>query len=232
MWQVADLWKFIKSDEEHTPATRFDKSYGYYEIYNAAMFIADDNKIDKYKKSKLVIGAETTPFTSVFKMFMNDLGGRVGNLGSQDTATVFFNSKGTGISGAICYESVYGEYIGQFVRKGANIIGIITNDGWWFTSPAHKQHFAYARLRAIEHRRYVARAANTGISAIINPLGESVGQIPYGTMGAYQAEVSVLTEQSIYTQYGDYIARLSVFIWCMLLLGILAQNIKKSNLFS
>ena len=72
------------------------------------------------------------------------------------------------IAPIICYESVYGEYVTEYVRKGANILAIITNDGWWSESQGYKQHLSYARIRAIETRRNILRSANTGSSAILN----------------------------------------------------------------
>jgi apolipoprotein N-acyltransferase len=61
------------------------------------------------------------------------------------------------IAPAICYESIYGEFMSKYIRNGANLICIITNDGWWKNTPGHKQHMNYARLRAIETRTWVAR---------------------------------------------------------------------------
>ncbi len=77
---------------------------------------------------------------------------------------------------AICYESVYGEYCTRYVRNGARLLTVITNDAWWGDTPGYKQHLSYSCLRAIETRRWIARSANTGISAIIDPSGKIVSQ--------------------------------------------------------
>jgi apolipoprotein N-acyltransferase len=80
----------------------------------------------------------------------------------------------------ICYESIYSDYITDYIRKGANLLTIMTNDGWWDNTPGYRQHMNYARLRAIETRRWIARSANTGISCFIDPAGNVY---PTTTMG-------------------------------------------------
>ena len=115
------------------------------------------------------------PWLSVFVI---DLGGSAGGLGSQPERTVFQVAEvpALRVAPVICYESVYGDFVGEYVANGATLIGIITNDGWWSDSPGHSQHLQYATLRAIETRRDVARSANTGISAFINQKGEITQQ--------------------------------------------------------
>src|SRR5574343_444659 len=68
---------------------------------------------------------------------------------------------------AVCYESVYGDFMAKYIRSGAEVICIITNDGWWGNTPGHRQHLAYAKLRAIETRKQIIRSANTGISCFV-----------------------------------------------------------------
>jgi len=68
------------------------------------------------------------------------------------------------IAPIICYESVFGEFVTDYVKKGAQALFIITNDGWWKNTNGYKQHLYFASLRAIETRRQVVRAANTGVS--------------------------------------------------------------------
>ncbi len=90
------------------------------------------------------------------------------------------------IAPSICYESIYGEFMSKYVRNGANLICIITNDGWWKKTPGHKQHMNYARLRAIETGTWVARSANTGISCFIDPYGTVINPQPYNTKACYK----------------------------------------------
>ncbi len=105
----------------------------------------------------------------------------------------------------ICYESVYGDFVGEYVKNGASLIGIITNDGWWSDSPGHNQHLQYATLRAIETRRDIARSANTGISAFINQKGEITQQTAWWVPATSRATVHLNTEQTFYVRYGELI---------------------------
>ena len=113
-------------------------------------------------------------YLGFLKDIVFDIGGTSGNLGRQDEPSKFTAKDGVKIAPVICYESVFGEYVTQYVKKGAGLIFIITNDGWWRNTPGYKQHFSFARLRAIETRRSIARAANTGISCFINQRGDVV----------------------------------------------------------
>ncbi len=114
-----------------------------------------------YHKSKLVVGVEKMPFMK-YLGFINDIviniGGTTGSLGRQKESSNFVADDGTKVAPVICYESVFGEYVASYVKKGAQLIFIITNDGWWKNTPGYKQHMSFARLRAIETRRSIARA--------------------------------------------------------------------------
>ena len=117
------------------------------------------------------------------------------------------------ITPLICYESIYGD----LQQKGeTNLIAIITNDGWWKNTVGYKQHFAYARLRAIEQRKTIIRSANTGISGAINAKGEVLESTNWEEAICVSAEVSLNNETTFYSMFGDYIGRLSVFVATML----------------
>ena len=115
-----------------------------------------------------------------------------------------------GIGTAICYESVYGELVANFVKNGANVLAVITNDSWWKDSQGHKQHFEMARLRAIETRRYVLRAANGGFSGVIDPLGNVLQKTNYDECTAFDTEVYAQKCETFYVKHGDYIAKISL----------------------
>ena len=198
---------------------RYSENVGYYDVFNSALFLKDSVKIGIYRKSKLVLGAETMPFQKFLKTIVN-LGGIGGSLGKQKEPTTFFNQKNDGIAPIICYESIYGEYVTQYVTKGAKLLGVITNDGWWGNTPGHRQHFAFSRLRALENRRSLARSANTGISAFINQRGDIVSALPYGTQDAIKERVLLNDRLTFYTRYGDYLGRGATFI--ALIFGVYA----------
>jgi apolipoprotein N-acyltransferase len=106
----------------------------------------------------------------------------------------------------ICYESVYPAYVRKFVANGAQVIGIITNDGWYGKSSGPYQHNRYAILRAIENRRWVIRSANTGISSAIDDRGRIVTERPLFESTSITTAVPLLDEQTLYTKLGDFIA--------------------------
>ena len=133
--------------------------------------------IQFYHKSKLVPGTEQLPFVTVLPFLERlaislDENSASGTLGKNATAKALGkgNSK---VAPIICYESIYGDYVSEYVKDGASWLAVITNDAWWNNTPGHKQHFSYAKLRAIEQRKWVVRSANTGISGFIDPLGRT-----------------------------------------------------------
>ncbi len=195
----------------------------YYDVYNTAYYLGDDGSLHTYHKSKLVPGPETMPYPKVLG-FLSDLlvdfGGTSGQLGKQAERTVFINSQGYGLAPSICYESIYGGFMAEYVRNGAHIIGIITNDGWWKDSPGHKQHLHYAVIRAIENRRAVARSANTGISAFITQKGKIVNATNFWEQDVIKAELRANTQLTFYSKHGDYLGRTSV--WLAILVGLSA----------
>jgi apolipoprotein N-acyltransferase len=126
---------------------------------------------------------------------------------------------------AICYESVFGDFLTQYVRKGASFIAVITNDGWWGDTPGYKQHLAYAKLRAIENRRDVVRSANTGVSCFINQRGEITQQLPYWTQGAIKQNIFCNRELTLFSRTGDLIGKTSVFLILFIIVWIAANKI-------
>ena len=124
--------------------------------------------------------------------------------------------------GRIDYESIYGSFVTEYIRKGADFLAIITNDAWWGNTAGHRQLLSYSRIRAIENRRSIVRSANTGISAIINIKGELINQLPFNQKGLIRGYFSPAKEITFYTQYGDYIAR-----WSNLIMILFVKNRKK-----
>ncbi|HET8839559.1 MAG TPA: apolipoprotein N-acyltransferase, partial [Flavobacteriaceae bacterium] len=189
----------------------------WYDDYNAAFLM--NNQTDStqfYYKSKLVVGVENFPYQGFLKPILGDvmidLGGTVAMKTTQSEREVFVTNNSVKIAPIICYESVYGEYVTGYVKNGAQVLAIITNDAWWGDTQGHKQHLSYARLRAIETRRSVARSANTGISAFINSKGEIISSLGYEKMGSLKENVILNSEKTFYVQHGDYIARIALFL--------------------
>jgi len=207
--------------QPNATANFYNNSNQWYNSFNSSFCLQKSNKFSYYHKSKLVVGVEQIPYRSLLNPILGssmiDLGGSVSTLSTQKERTVFSNGKNS-LAPIICYESVYGEYVTNYVNKGADFLAIITNDGWWNTSQGHKQHLSLARLRAIETRRSIARAANTGISALINQKGDILSSIAYGKKGALKGAISTSKEKTYYTIHGDYIYRVSMFVLVLIVL--------------
>ena len=153
----------------------------------------------------------------------------MGSLGTQDERTVFFShNKKVAIAPVICYESVYPDYVGQYVRNGANLIFILTNDGWWSDSPGYKHHLAYAKLRAIETRREIARCANTGVSCFITPMGEIEQATPYWEQAMIVKNMTPHNNLTFFVRFGDLISYSSSIIALLLLAWSQFLRFKKS----
>src|SRR5699024_3923582 len=161
------------------PRTITARDYGgvYIDHFNAGVLIDNSSKLQYYHKSKLVPGVEQLPFgekLAFMKPLFQHFGGTTGGYGKQSEPSVLYSASGIGAAPVICYESIWGNYVSDYINKGAQFIAIITNDGWWGNTSGKDQHLQYAKLRAIETRRWVARSANTGISAFINQKGDIV----------------------------------------------------------
>ncbi|QCX53533.1 apolipoprotein N-acyltransferase [Elizabethkingia sp. JS20170427COW] len=207
--------------------------------YNTALEITPNQPIQTYHKGKLVPGVESFPYMSVLKPILGEamlnMGGTIASLGSDKERKVFTNPFNKAkVAPVICYESAYGEYTTEYVRNGANLLAIVTNDSWWGFSPGHKQLLALAKLRAIETRRDVVRAANSGISAHINSRGDVVDSFPYGAQGALVVKASLYEEETAYVKYGDVVFRLAMFVLGFMVvyyasMVYMASKTKKSN---
>ncbi len=229
--------KMYKSGEKPSSTARKYGKEGnqFYDSYNTSMFVNSEKNIQFYHKSKLVPGVEKMPFPKYLKpleKFALDLGGVTGSLGMDSKRQVFNLSNNKGVVGsAICYESIYGEFFSEFVKNGATVMTIITNDGWWGKTPGYRQHFQYARLRSVETRRSIARAANTGTSGFINQRGDVLQASQWWEPAVLKQTLNQNSELTFYTIYGDYIGRIaritSMLILFLYMLQILFPFIRK-----
>jgi len=217
---------------EVVPATSRVTQYGAFDTFNASMQVNRTDTVEVYHKSKLVILAEKTPYPKVFKFLSAlslDLGGYVGNYVPQAEREAFPSADGRFRMGtAICYESVYGEFYTEYIRQGANVMAIITNDGWWGNTAGYRQHLSYASLRAIETRRSIARSANTGISAIINQRGEITARTKWWERCYLKGTINANDRITFYQKHGDYLGRLAAFVMLLALLYAVVKKIIKN----
>jgi apolipoprotein N-acyltransferase len=225
----AITYKEYHNLSERTITTRYDTiDKKYYDIFNSAIQLDYPFNYQVYHKSKLVIGVERVPFQGMFNFldrYLVNLGGANGSLGTQKERIVFNKpDKGIAVGSIICYESVYGEFVSGFVRKGANVLFIITNDGWWNGTLGYLQHLQYARLRAIENRRDIARCGNTGISAFINQKGEITKKSRWWEECLLTGKLQTNTQITFYTRHGDYIGLIASYAAATLIaLGIILK---------
>lgn len=202
-------------------ARKIDASGLYYDHFNSAVQIDTGKFCGVYHKSKLVPGIEMQ-FSNGPGRFITRilpyLGGTKWGYGMQQDR-VCFEHTGTSmkIAPVICYESVFGKFVTGYVRKGAEAIFIITNDGWWKNTNGYKQHLNFASLRAIETRRPVARAANTGVSCLIDIRGKRSEESIWWTRAVIRGDIYPENRITYYVKHGDYLLLLSVLISAIIL---------------
>ncbi|MFI5149368.1 MAG: apolipoprotein N-acyltransferase [Bacteroidia bacterium] len=231
---AASGYQYMPGEKKSPTARKFTDSENYYEDYNTAVMLSGKGPLQLYHKSKFVPGSERMPFPALLKpleKYAIDLGGTTGSLGEQDERSVFVSNQKNGlkIAPVICYESVFGEYVTDYIKKGANVIFIITNDGWWGDTPGYHQHLAYARLRAIETRRCIARSANTGVSCFINEGGDVSQATSWWVPAAIKGKITLQDKLTFYVRHGDYIARAFMAAGLILLLWSLSLMIRGIN---
>ncbi len=206
--------------------------------FNSALKIDTGNRIEIYHKSKLVPGVEMQFSTGPLKLLARLLpyfgGTQWGYTIQKERINFEHSSSKTKIAPVICYESVYGNFVAEYVRNGAEAIFIITNDGWWKNTNGYKQHLSYASLRAIETRRHVARAANTGISCIIDIKGKRIAESDWWTAAVITGNIYPETRITPYVKYGEYLMRIASLISTIILLIVFVAIPlrKKKKIFS
>jgi apolipoprotein N-acyltransferase len=224
-----ETYKDYGNSKETNTARKNPNTGGYYDAFNSAVSIAPGQPLQFYNKSKLVPGVETLPD---FMIWMADIfehfGGTTGGYGHDKEAAVFKVPNNPYITAPIiCYESIYGEYITNYVLKGSNLLTIMTNDGWWANTAGHRQHLQYARLRAIETRKWVARSANTGISAVIDNSGNIVESRPWDTASAIKYSIPAVSGTTFFVRNGAITFGLALLLMLALMLYHLVMIFRK-----
>ena len=212
-----------KGMEDDFPARQVANSNKYYYCHNSALLISD-GELQHRNKSQLTPAVEAIPeWMGFLRNFSLTMGIARGTLKGDPEAQVmsYGNHK---IGAAICYESVFGEYVGSFCAKGADLLFVITNDGWWGDTPGYRQHFEFSKLRAIENRRCVARSANTGRSGFFNQRGDVLQQTEYWKPDAIKATLKANKEITFYSKNGDYLSRIAVYVTFVLLITLIAKS--------
>jgi apolipoprotein N-acyltransferase len=245
---MAPVWNFLKRhpsinlltgvegfrfypERDKTPySIRVPQSDIYQDSYNSAVLL-DSTTFQVYHKSKLVPGVETLPsFLKFMSPVFDKFGGTTGGYARQGERTVLTTFNNTyHIAPAVCYESIYGEFMSNYVRNGADLIVVITNDGWWGNTAGYRQHENYARLRAVETRRWIARSANTGISCFIDPAGAVIDPQPWDKTAVIKRDVPVSRTMTFYSRYGDILSKVAVAGAIVILLAWLLAKRKEKH---
>ncbi len=210
--------KILQLNEIHDEYTRTyirDRDTIYWENHNTAVRMAATKEWQLYYKSKLVPGAEFFPFKkSLFflKPLMDKLGGSGSGLRKQEKRSAFEGVDGHRVAPLICYESVFGEFVSEYFDEGAEWIAVMTNDGWWDNTAGHRQHLGLSVIRAIEQRKWIARAANSGISCFIDPYGQVLQATQYNEEAAIFGDIEITSKRTIYSRLGDFIGRICLML--------------------
>jgi apolipoprotein N-acyltransferase len=201
---------------------------GFYESYNSSLLVDEKGEHTFLHKSKLVLGVEKLPFSDWFP-FLEELsienGGTSGTLGIEKEPKVLRSGQVI-FAPLICYESIYGGFNAEQCKKGAEAIFIITNDGWWKDTPGYKQHMSFARLRAIENRRSVARSANTGTSCLINQRGDVLQKTDWWESDVIRGTINLNSELTFYSRSGDLLGKTFTLVSLVIISMSLAKIIK------
>ena len=222
----ASSYDYIYSDEAPSHTARHIREGLWLESHNSALITDGTGRTEIFHKSKLVVAVEHTPYPAIFCKIDDMLGGVMGRCVGQEEISLL-NVAGEGksipVGCAVCYESVYGEYYTDYIRKGAKAMTIITNDAWWGDTPGYRQHLSYASLRAIETRRAIARCANTGISAIISPSGKILKPTPWWEQASIRSYIPLREDLTFFVTHGDITGRVCTFLFCLLLLALIVR---------
>jgi len=206
-----------------------------YEPFNAALLLnpapyeMDNPQI--YRKSRLTPFGERFPYVHLIPFAQGWLRWSVGisawGKGTKQYALIMRNKNKTATIGSvICIESVYPDFVAVFVRKGANILSVITNDAWYDFTYGPRQHYLIAAARAIETRRFIARCANSGVTGFISPLGNSISEAPQYTATAIAATIPLIEEKTFYVRFTDF---LPIFACLASLIALIFAIFRKNN---
>jgi apolipoprotein N-acyltransferase len=187
-------------------------------MWNAAFLVSGGRTIGHYDKIRLVPFGEYVPLRKML-FFAEKLVHAVGEFefGTNDRPLRGRFAYGP----AICYEVVFPRTTATQVKNGADVLVTITNDAWYDGTSAPRQHLNQARIRAVEADRWMLRAGTTGISAVIDPTGRIVQEIPMGKEGIIYAKFAARTSMTPYVKYGDW------FAWCSVIAVMIAMIARK-----
>lgn len=193
----------------------YSQEGGESKYFNSAYFLGQDGQeLGRYDKIHLVPFGEYVPLKKLF-FFVDAVSKDVSDF-SPGQRYLTAQLQGHRVNAIICFEAVFPDLVRRFVRAGSELIVNLTNDGWYGDSAAPYQHLAMSRWRAVENRRYLLRATNSGISAIVDPTGMILASTPLLQQDICAGRFAFLQGQTIYMRCGDAFAILCAIIMiCM-----------------
>ena len=217
--------KYYQSDDKIPTDAKYSKNGGYYySTYNGILLLAPNTKkVERYGKMKLVPFGEHVPFSDQLPFLSNIFSWGVGISGwnvGRDTVVFHMaimdqNSNTIDslmVNGLVCYESVYPYFVTAFVKKGTDLITVVTNDSWYGKSSGPYQHKEIAVLRAVENRKSVIRDANGGISCIIDPLGRTLSETKLFTRTILVGDVPIQEGSTFFSEHPMIIPYFSSYL--------------------
>jgi apolipoprotein N-acyltransferase len=190
------------------------------DLYNSALFVGPDGTVQgRYDKIHLVPWGEYIPYKSFFS-FAKNLTQEAGDM-THGWRRVVFRTDGHTFGVFICYEEIFGDEIRLFVKRGAQVLVNISNDGWYGDTCAPWQTLNMSRMRAVENRRWLLRDTNTGITTIIDPYGRLTASVQRHVLTSLAARYGYRSDQTFYTVHGDVFA----YLCGIITLGILAATV-------
>lgn len=205
-----------------------------YTSYNSILFFSPNNKVEQYGKIKLVPFGEKVPLVDIFPVLGKWIKWNVG-ISSWNTGTdtlvckTEINNQIVNVGGVICIEAIYPDFISAFAQKGSNFITVVTNDSWYGNSSGPYQHKEIHVLRAVENRRTLVRAANGGISCIINPIGETVAATKMFNKTILVGDVELRSDKTFFTEHPLLLPYFSIAISLFVILYSLILKLLYRN---
>lgn len=175
-----------------------------YDPYNSAWYLRAGEALDDslaQDKMRLVPFGEYIPYVGAIPGVRSFVG--LGDFKAGREAKVIEGPKGTRLATTICFESTFSSRSRVLARKGAEFLAVATNDGWYGRSAGPRRHHDLSRLRAVETRRWIVRAANTGISSIVRPDGTLAATLPLGERGVLSAPIEPRTDVTFFARWGN-----------------------------
>ncbi len=176
---------------------------GLLEPLNSVAFLSPTHFIAQYDKMHLVPFGEYIPYPSLF-FFVEKISTEAGNFVPGQKRVAPLLSNGHKVSAFVCYEAIFPDLVRQFALDGAEVFVNVTNDGWFGHSTAPRQHLNMARLRAVENCRFLLRAANNGISAVIDPYGRIRKKTSLFVRSVLDDQFAYSQESTFYLRHGDW----------------------------